>query len=177
MATTWSSFGPDPPFSSLPAQFQACIQKPSADCDAIIGSTAEPPGFCSENAYKQTTYCACVNNALPCPLYTSTACANSANAYVSSKLSAGLTGCKDQNFCINVVDVGGSQNIVSGITQQCGVIQQTKNIILARPGFAALVFILIVALIIVLVSDAAPDDETAVFWRGLGVEAPPGSAQ
>ena len=174
MSKTWNTFGPDPPLASLPPDFQACVSAaaPTAECDTIVGSAESGGGYCASPAYQQTTYCACVNNAMPCPIHVSAACANAAHAYQSSKMVASLPECEKTPVCINVVEVGGSQNVVSGIVQQCGTIEKMGNLISTSPLFAAIVFILVVSFLVVLISGASPEPDSAVFWQGLGV-APP----
>lgn len=154
--TTFTQFGPDPPLSDLPQAFQACVEDPasSPNCDATVGSAAAGQGYCSQPAYAQTTYCACVNNAIPCPMVAAAACANSAFAYAPTTMQApggqAYLRCKGQPICVNIVEVGGSQNIVTGITQQCGLITDVQNLISTSPLLAALTFILIVMIAVLL---------------------------
>jgi hypothetical protein len=142
---TYTQFGPDVPIEALNTDFSKCLPpniltaKEQADCDKIVGSKASGSGFCSATnfGYDRMTYCACVNSAIPCPMLASAACANSANAYMPSKMlptGAAFAECKDARICVNIVEVGGSQNIVSGITQECGAIQNVENIINTNPG-------------------------------------------
>jgi hypothetical protein len=164
--TTFTQFGPDPPFASLPEAFQKCLP-PNAQTvttDGVIGSLASGQGYCSQTTpdprypgsapYAQSTYCACVNNAIPCPMVAAAACANSAFAYLPTRMTppsgSAYAVCKDRPICINIVEVGGNQNIVSGITQQCGVIQNIQNVIQTSPTLAALAFLLFITLVVLL---------------------------
>jgi hypothetical protein len=169
--TKWAAFGPDPPAATLPAEMQACLPPapPSLACDAIIGAADSGTGYCAADAYKTTTYCACVNNIQSCPQFSMASCANAAYAYRPAAWYAGTgpgglspsyqQSCATSPICVNIVDVGGSQNLVSGITQQCGVITNVTNVIKASPILAILAFILIVALVYVLMSRTDDDDD------------------
>jgi hypothetical protein len=174
--TRWTSFGPDPPPSALPAQAQQCLTPviSSAACDSYIGSADSGQGFCSQDAYKTTTYCACVNNATACPQFSMASCANAAFAYKPSWWYQG-TGptrngptpnetCSKSPICVNLVEVGGGENVVSGITQQCGTITNITNVMKTNPSLAALTIILVVALVIIMSMHADP---------GEGSTAPP----
>jgi hypothetical protein len=155
------------PLSSLPADFQSCLppNKPSAACDTIIGNSQAGLGYCGNPEYREMTYCACVNNAVACPNFSMASCANSEYSYKPwSWDQPGTTGgasknelCAKAPICVNLVEVGGSQNVVSGITQQCGVIQNVTNIVKENPTMAILLFILIIALIIVSTMHVDPD--------------------
>jgi hypothetical protein len=159
-ATSFTQFGPDDPLSSLDAQFRGCLgpDLTAAErqrCDAVVGSLASGNGYCANDRYSRMSYCACVNNAIPCPMVAASACANSAFAYRPSAMSPpdgeAYLGCKDATICVNLVEVGGSQNVVSGITQQCGVIQNVRNVIGAYPIFAVILLVLVVCLAMLLV--------------------------
>jgi hypothetical protein len=159
MRTTWSKFGPDPPITSLGSSVQNCLppNKATAACDAVIGSAQTGNGFCANPQYAQTTYCSCVNSAVACPNFALAACANTEYSYKPWYWNQpSTTGgpsrnqyCAKAPVCVNLVEVGGSQNIVSGITQQCGTIKDITNIIKTDPTMAVLIFILFIALIIV----------------------------
>ena len=162
--TTWTSFGPDPPIATLPDRFRTCLppNQPSSECDLIVGNTAmgeqgtDPAslnGFCADPQYRETTYCACVNNAIPCPMIAAAACANSAFSYLPTGMippsGEHYLTCKNEPICINILEVGGSQNVVSGITQQCGIITNITNVVKANPSLAIIIFVLLIALIVV----------------------------
>ncbi len=171
--TTFVQFGPDPPIDSLPAAFQACLppNAPSSSCDAIIGSLQEGTGFCSDSHYAQTTFCSCVNNAIPCPMLAAAACANSAFSYVTSRQTPpdgeAYVTCKGQPICVNIVEVGGNQNVVSGITQECGTITNIENTVSANPTLAAITFI--ICIILIILATARTDS-----GRELPLPPPPG---
>ena len=120
----------------------------------IVGSLASGQGYCSQAPWANMTYCACVNNAIPCPMMASSACANSAFAFKPTNMlppnGVSYGECKNASICVNVVEVGGSQNVVSNITQECGVIQNVQNLVNTSPMLAAITFILIIVLIILL---------------------------
>jgi hypothetical protein len=161
MSKTFAQFGPDPPLSTLPSDFLACLTTPaSLDCDNIVGKAGSGNGYCAQGAYQQTTYCACVNNVIPCPMVAAAACANSAFAYTPTKMTPpngeAYLACKGQPICINLVAVGGNQNVVSGITQECGTIEKITDTIAASPSLAAIAFVLLVMLVILL--SVRPED-------------------
>jgi hypothetical protein len=160
-ATTFTRFGPDPLLSSLPKAFQACLQgSPGPSCDALVGSLAQGSGFCAEPEYAQTTFCACVNNAIPCPTVAAAACANSAFAYAPTDMRppSGRTflRCKSQPICVDLVEVGGGQNVVSGVTQQCGAITNVRRVLSASPALAALAFFAFLTLVALAVGAFTP---------------------
>jgi len=149
-------FGPDAPLSSLPKDFAACLppnNAPSAACDGIVGDSSHG-GYCSEAPYNTMSYCACVNNAIGCPMIAAAACANSAFAYRQTAMQApngqAYQDCKNVTICNNIIDVYGSQNIVSGVTQECGVITNIQNIISTNPTLAVLAFLLFIMLVVLL---------------------------
>jgi hypothetical protein len=151
----FTRFGPDPHLDDLEPAFKACLNDTLSaasrrNCDELVGQWGGS-GFCSQPKYAQTTYCACVNNLIPCPMVAAAACANAAFSYRTSRMQEGgieYKECKGQPICVNLVEIGGSQNVVGGITQQCGTIQNIKNLYTANPKLAVIFFILLVALII-----------------------------
>lgn len=155
-------FGPDTAATPLPADFQACIQNPPTPaCDATVGSVFTGSGYCSEDLYKQTTYCSCVNSALPCPAVTSTVCTSSPGAYHATSMVAGSTefeNCLATPVCLNVLSVGGSQNVVEA-SQSCGVGDAVANAVRSRPGYAAAFVLVLVALLVAVAS--RPEDGAA----------------
>lgn len=162
---TFTQFGPDPPLDALPKKFRACVEKPgTAACDALVGSAASGQGYCSRPAYAQTTYCACVNNAIPCAGIAAAACVNSEFAYLPTAMRAPdgqkYLECMATPICVNVFEVGGNQNVVQNIKQECGPITNITNIINTNPVLAVLVFVLVVALV-VLMRTHVEDDAAA----------------
>ena len=167
--TRWTAFGPDPPISTLPTLAQQCLS-PGGDsdaCDRYIGSADSGQGFCSLDAYKTTTYCACVNNAIACPQFSMAACANAAFAYKPAWWYAGTgpggaspspnTTCATSPICVNLVEIGGEHNVVSNVAQQCGAITSLTNTLKANPILAVLAFLLFVALIVVMSLHVDPE--------------------
>lgn len=163
----WVNFGPDPPISSLPSDFQNCLppNEPTSACDGIIGSADSGYGMCSDPKYQQTTYCSCVNNQISCPQTAAASCANSSFGYRTFKYTQKFNGvsdqdtCKNSPICVNILDVGGSQNIASNITQQCGVITNITKVLKTSPVLALITFILIVVLIILMSTNTSSDDK------------------
>jgi hypothetical protein len=148
-AETYVEFGPDVPIGVLPQPFRDCLpgNPASADCDAIVGSTQIGTGYCSVDPYRRMSYCACVNNKIPCPMIAAVACANSAYAYLPTGMTppdgAKYVSCKSSPICVNLVDVGGSQNVVPGVVQQCGTVTNVTRSITANPALVALALVLI----------------------------------
>jgi hypothetical protein len=64
--------------------------------------------------------------------------------------------CSAAPICVNLVEVGGEQNVVSGVTQQCGTITNITNVLKANPALAALTLLLFVALAVVMAIRADP---------------------
>jgi len=118
-------------------------------------------GYCSVDRYSRMTYCSCVNNAIPCPMDAAASCANSAFAYRPSNMIApngqAFKACKDATICVNIVEVGGSQNVVTGISQECGAIQNVRNIINSNPILAGIALILIIILVFLVLSRSSDD--------------------
>lgn len=143
----YTKFGPDPALSTLPLEFQSCLppNPPTVDCDMnIVGSLAHGAGYCAYPAYADTTYCACVNAPITSSQCYFAPCANSAYAYMTTKMKEQSgANCPQGIVCINIVDVGGSQNVVTGITQQCGIITNIVNAIQANPVLASIIFVLV----------------------------------
>ena len=150
--TTWIHFGPDPAYTSLPGDMQACIASPSAACDTTMGSAQTGGGYCASPEYAQTTYCSCVNSAISCPQVTMAACADTEHAYQPAFWVQSIEGrpsqdsvCKAANLCVNLIDVEGDQNVLSGTTQQCGTVSNVFQSL--KPGEVAAIA-LIVAIIL-----------------------------
>lgn len=154
--TTLTSFGPDTPLDALPLSFRRCLPPnvltpaQQSACDAIVGSITAGTGYCSVAPFTGMTYCGCVNNSIPCPMIAATACANSASAFQPTAMRApdgqAYLACKGRPVCVNLVEVGGSQNVVKGVTQQCGDIQNFRTFILANPALLILVILLVIML-------------------------------
>lgn len=157
--TTWTKFGPDMPVTSLPPQFSQCLppNQPTQACDAIVGSASAGNGTCADPMFMRTTYCACVNNATACPEFSMAACANSARSYKPWAWYQPTAGgaskhelCAKSPICVNLLEIGGSQNVVNNITQQCGIITNITNVLKTSPALAVLTFLLLISLIVVM---------------------------
>ncbi len=170
--TTYTEFGPDAPISSLPSEFSACLPPAanSSACDRTIGSLSSGLGYCScdcsggsdkscpapcgGQSYAHMTYCACVNNAATCPQLSSAPCANSAFAYQPwawSNSSSGTTTyddeCGESQICVNILEVGGDQNMVNGLNQQCGTFETEHIIVGTNPALAIVALFLMFVII------------------------------
>lgn len=166
--TTWTKFGPDMLPSQLPPLMQGCLppNAPSRSCDTAMGNAQSGTGFCASPSFEKTTYCACVNNAVTCPQNSMAACASALYSYKPWIWNQAIGGesrnetCAKTPICVNLVEVGGSQNLVSGITQQCGTIQNITNVLKTNPTLAILLFILFIAFIVVLSITPTDDPPT-----------------
>ena len=100
-------------------------------------------------------------------------CSNSAFAYRTTRQSSQSTeSCPP--ICVNIVDLGaGNQNVVQGLTQQCGTITNVTNILKTNPFLAVLTFILVMVLFIVMSSntDSADSEDSGPSLPGMpGIE-------
>lgn len=179
IATTITSFGPDPPLAlvqsdaAYPGAF-ACItgNASSEPCDEVMGSLAHGLGFCADPKYASTTYCACVNSPTPDAACFFAPCANSGLAYrpVEQRTMVDTNSCpKIGVMCNQILAVGGRDNIVSGNTMQCGIITNVQNIIKASPYLTVLLFVLVLLLVMVI---AMRPDDTGGFGTGFGPPIP-----
>jgi len=156
--TTFVKFGPDTQLpSTLDQRILKCIhdKRSSAYCDAIIGSKATGSGFCSKSPWDRMTYCACVNNALPCPHITTTTCSNSNSAYVPTQLAENgreYNTCKDREICTNVLNVEGHYDVLSDIVQDCGPATNVTNVLASTPIIGVLLIFIILLLVSILIS-------------------------
>lgn len=155
-------FGGDVAVGDLPSDFGACLPpygSASASCDVIVGSTMHGSGYCSTPPYSTMSYCACVNNAIGCPMLAATACANNEFAYRPTDMLApsgqAYLACKDTTICNDIIDVYGSENVVTGITQDCGKVTDIRQLIGSNPAIAILIFLFVVVLAFLL---AGPSD-------------------
>lgn len=141
------------------------------NCDELVGSYSNQNsknevgspinGVCGDPNYWQSTYCACVNNFQPCPMYQDPVCGNSSTAYQpASWFTTQGTGtdevivpsneaaiCKNTPICVNLVQVGGASNVLPGTIQQCGAFTPITNTYSANIFLVVLVFILVVVLV------------------------------
>lgn len=137
--TTFTEFGvaagyPSTPLAQLPAAFQAAMNnaqtgKQTAADDLNMGSVAQGSGYCANPAFRQQLYCACVNAPIAYPECIFGACANAAGPQGSYKTTAmqATVGnaekeCPSSVTCIQVIEMGGSDNVASNVTQElnCG---------------------------------------------------------
>ena len=112
----YTTFTGDTPLGALPPHMLACVTAaaPTEWCDRVMGSAQEGAGYCASDQYRQEAYCACVNNALPCPFVTAVACANGQYAYKPTGMVSGAeyTECSKNPpiICENIISVVGSRN-------------------------------------------------------------------
>ena len=176
MSAPIARFGPDAPLAQLPDAMRACLPPapPSRGCDEIMGSAFGGLGYCSVEPYRSMSFCACANSSVPCPMIAAAACANSGFAYLPSPMQppdgAKYAACRGQPICVNLVQIGGAQNVASGITQQCGTIQNVRNVVSANPALAGLAFVLVLALLLLLLTPTDPEP-------GEGAPGPPGPSE
>ena len=157
-------FGPDESPYSLPADVQACVMgdQSTGACDATMGSSQSGLGWCARGGNASQTYCACVNAPTPAAACFFAPCTNNAFAYIPTKQRDMIRNANGQScpsgtvICNQIFQVGGSNNVVSNISQQCGIITNVTNVIKASPYLAVLLFVLI--LLLVMVISMKPDD-------------------
>jgi len=146
-----------------PLGTKACLPPESqySTCDELIGSWSSGTGVCGDPDYWDNTYCACVNNFEPCPMFKDPVCGNSSTAYQpSSWFTVQGTGasaqiipsdqaaeCKNTPICVNLVQVGGASNVLPGTIQQCGSFTPITNTYAANTFLIVMVFILVVVLV------------------------------
>jgi hypothetical protein len=149
----FTQFGPDPALGTLPAAVQQCLppNPQSAACDAVIGDYASGAGFCADPAHAGTTYCACVNNSLPCPMIASASCSNAPHSYRNAAMtvdSPEYKYCASHPICVNQVDLAGNQDVARGVVQECGQVTNVKRKISASSAtVAVVVFVFLVSLL------------------------------
>jgi hypothetical protein len=125
--TSYVDFTTTTALDDLPSNFKAAVTRSSmgtntVDDDALIGSAGSGCGYCSQADYAQQTYCACVNSAAANPECVVASCANEAYAYKTIDMHKVLDNasrlCPNEVTCIQVMAMGGSKNVASGITQE-----------------------------------------------------------
>lgn len=159
--TSTTSFGPDQPISKLRADVKACVTGNTSTeaCDEIMGGLASNQGWCADPNNATQTYCACVN--APSTGYNAACffspCVNNAFAYQNQNQRNGVLKCPTNAvICNEIISITGSDNIVSGVTMECGIITKVTNVIKASPYLAVLLFVLILTLVMVIAMK--PDD-------------------
>ncbi len=140
----------------LPQDIEDCINNPSTACDTLIGSTSvgDSTTFCGNPATANSVVCACVNNTLPCPMFTSSYCANGF-AYKPTTMQNGgadYKSCSGTTVCVQNVDTQGNNNIVTDINVLCdsSVWAQMKTAIQNHPYIAILFVISLVVIFLLL---------------------------
>ena len=175
ISSTVANFTAGPPLSSLPSGMQTAInnsiaKKQTTTDDAVMGKLGQPimPGatcdgkaiipYCQQEAYKDTTYCACQNTTTPYPECASELCQNSTSAYKTvdqreiAENPAKL--CPQQNVCISSISAGGTGNIInSNQSSSCGgTVQKIMNQVKLHPVIAVVILVLIVMLAVLVAS-------------------------
>ena len=149
MTSNLPSYGPDPLFSTLSPQIQACITSPSQSCDQTMAS------YCSTAPASNYTICSCINSPLPCPTFSNPVCANSPFSYVPTKYapgSSGLATCQQMPICVNYIETEGANNVAGHIIQNCSAQNIGENDLANYPillGIGLLLFIILLIYIIV----------------------------
>lgn len=139
--------GSDPPLGALDQRVRACVTasaSPTAACDDVMAE------FCSQPANAQTSYCACINSAVPAAGCYFAPCTNSAYAYqLSTRAPHGGRTCPPvETVCVQAMDVNASDSVVRYLSQTCGGAGSTP----ARPNRLLVVwtFLLLFALVFLL---------------------------
>lgn len=165
--TTYKTFsGTSPSIDKLPRPFRDAIYASQAKLsnpvwDRIVGSAASGTGYCSSTEFRQQLYCACVNAPTADPECVFAACANYGSAYKTTEMQSVLQdaskNCPDIVNCTQIVEMGGSGNIASGVRQtlNCGGV--VKNIITAL-GSHSVIAVIFIVLVLLLVIALGPDD-------------------
>lgn len=156
----YAVFADGPPLGSLPLSVQGCLgPNPDPRCDAWMGDYTLRGSFCAMPEMAGTAYCACVNNAAPCPMLNSPACSNGTFAYVPKRMLPGgaeYGACKGANFCVNIAEALGNDDVISNVSQSCtaGTVVQTalKN----HPALVALVCLALTLLVLLAQGRGAP---------------------
>ena len=148
-------FGGDIPLDQLPEAFQDCIIKSkglssTTDCDILVGSYDSRLGYCSQDEFKQMTYCGCVNAPVGNPACFYKYCSRG-QGYIPTQQAEIIKAKKCPNIvnCWQIVRAGGSGNIISGVKQQqnCGVEKVFWNI-KDKPILLALIVLVFLLLVI-----------------------------
>ena len=149
-------------FSQLPAAFQTAMSNshkgtPTPADDNNMGSALTGFGYCADPIYRQQVYCACVNAPIAYPECVFGPCANyngQTGAYKTTNMQKALTNanknCPPAVNCTQVFQMGGSDNIASGVpqTMSCGgVVNNMITNIQAHPFFSIVVLVLILSVV------------------------------
>lgn len=139
MATSFTEFGTAAQQTAiahkdLPRDFQYAMIRssqgvPTAQDDLNVGSVRMGSGYCADPKYRQQLYCACVNAPVTFPECVFSPCANASGitgAYKPIAAQAVLQNasarCPKIINCTQILQMGGSQNVASGVGQamNCG---------------------------------------------------------
>lgn len=149
-------------FSQLPAAFQTAMSNsqkgtPTPADDNNMGSALTGYGYCADPTYRQQVYCACVNAPIAYPECVFGPCANSdgqMGAYKTTNMQKALTNasknCPQAVNCTQVFQMGGSDNIASGVSQSMscgGVVNNMVTNIQAHPFLSIVVLVLILSVV------------------------------
>jgi hypothetical protein len=161
MTTTFS--GATPPVDQLPAAFKTAILnsqtgKVSAADDAVVGSLLRGSGYCASDEFKDQLYCACVNVPFANPECIFAPCANYGLAYKNSTMQGVVadreTNCPSTVNCYQILNMGGSKNIATGVSQtmNCGGVVETFITNIQAHPFLAIVVLVLILSVVMLVS-------------------------
>jgi hypothetical protein len=107
--TSYVDFTTTTALDDLPSNFKAAVTRSSMGTNTVDDDA-------------QQTYCACVNSAAANPECVVASCANEAYAYKTIDMHKVLDNasrlCPNEVTCIQVMAMGGSKNVASGITQE-----------------------------------------------------------
>jgi hypothetical protein len=165
--TSYTEFGapagfPSTDFKDLPKPFQVAMansQKGTSTPtdDNNIGSALTGYGYCADPAYRQQVYCACVNAPIAFPECVFGPCANSdgqMGSYKTTNMHKAMANasknCPQTVNCTQVFQMGGSNNIASGVSQSMscgGVVNNMITNIQAHPFLAIVVLVLILSVV------------------------------
>ena len=127
---------------------QACNRQPTStdpNCTAsrLNSGMAAMRAFCSIPLYHKTSYCACLNGPGSKPACMFKPCA-SGQAYLAPNMVTGMEHCPTIIDCEQIQQIGGSGNVVDGLTQRCGVFQSYWLSLKQNPLLVVLLFLLVV---------------------------------
>ncbi len=156
-------------FDALPADFRDAINKSQtytqtlAD-DQKVGSLRYGFGYCSNNTYADTPYCACVNAPVANPECVFAPCTNFEMGYKTKDMHSVTTSNQCPNYvnCQQVFDMGGSNNVAPNTNQflNCnGTVTYFINQMTQHPWVSSVSVILVISIVIVFTSGGSNDDE------------------
>lgn len=155
--------GNDPPLDRLPPAVRDCVtgecqRRAGADAARAAACDATMSAFCAQTDNAQTTYCACINAAVPGAACYFAPCTNSAFAYRLSGRPPLTGACPSvETVCVQVMDVRGSNSIVRNLTQSCGPQFSVNGVLASNKLLTLITFVLVVALVyLALVPARAP---------------------